>query len=225
MLPEPYQLLAVAMFCFWQAQNTINSARIALLGLSAAVVAFAAIRFIRSTRLYAAGVLLFAAVAVIIPVMCIGYNPYAVLSAKRSRVCTDYTASPSGLLYVWNPQTGSGIRDRYGVILPAEYDRIQIMVPYLPYFMVQKSGKWKKTGKYTTPRLDWVADAPERDTLTVFSRKGKRGFLNVNDGRIVIEAQYDKAWVFSEGLAAVVKDKKIGFVNARNEVVLPFRYD
>ena len=83
----------------------------------------------------------------------------------------------------------------------------------------------KTTGKYTTPRLDWVADAPERDSLTVFSRKGKRGFLNVNDGQIVIEAQYDKAWVFSEGVAAVVKDKKIGFVNARNEVVLPFRYD
>ena len=83
----------------------------------------------------------------------------------------------------------------------------------------------KKTGKYTTPRLDWVADVPERDTLTVFSHKGKRGFLNVNDGRIIIEAQYDKAWVFSEGLAAVVKDKKIGFINARNEVVIPFQYD
>ena len=83
----------------------------------------------------------------------------------------------------------------------------------------------KKTGKYTTPRLDWVADTPERDTLTVFSHKGKRGFLNVNDGRIVIKAEYDKAWVFSEGLAAVVKDKKIGFVNAVNEVVIPFRYD
>ncbi len=82
-----------------------------------------------------------------------------------------------------------------------------------------------KMGEYTTPRLDWVADAPERDSLTVFNYKGKRGFLNVNDGRIVIEAQYDKAWVFSEGLAAVVKDKKIGFVNARNELVIPFQYD
>ena len=150
-----YLLLASAMFCFWQAQNTINGARIALLGLSAAVVAFAAIRFIRSTRLYAAGIILFAAVAVIIPVICIGYNPYAVLSAKRSRVCTDYTASPSGLLYVWNPQTGSGIRDRYGVILPAESDRIQIMVPYLPYFMVQKSGKWRI---YDIVRHEFITD-------------------------------------------------------------------
>ena len=81
------------------------------------------------------------------------------------------------------------------------------------------------TEKYTTSRLDWVSDVPERDTLTVFSHKGKRGFLNINDGQIVIEAQYDKAWVFSEGLAAVVKDKKIGFVNAHNEFVISFQYD
>lgn len=82
-----------------------------------------------------------------------------------------------------------------------------------------------QTGKYTTPRLNWVADSPKRDTLTVFSRKGKRGFLNINDGSIVIKEQYDKAWVFSEGLAAVVKDGKIGFINARNEIVIPFQYD
>lgn len=150
-----YLLLAVAMFCFWQAQNTINGARIALLAVSAAVVAFVAIRFIHSTRLYTAGVLLFAAVAVIIPVMCIGYNPYAVLSAKRSRVCTDYTASPSGLLYVWNPQTGGGIRDRYGIILPAEYDRIQVMVPHRPYFMVRKGDKWRI---YDIVRHEFITD-------------------------------------------------------------------
>ena len=150
-----YLLLAFAMFCFWQSQETVNGSRIALLGLSAAVVAFAAIRFIRSTKLHAAGVILFTAVAVIIPVMSIGYNPYAVLSAKRSRVCTDYTASPSGLLYVWNPLTGSGIRDRYGVVVPAEYDRIRIMVPYLPYFMVQKSGKWRI---YDIVRHEFITD-------------------------------------------------------------------
>lgn len=83
----------------------------------------------------------------------------------------------------------------------------------------------EQTRTYTTPKLDWVADIPARDSLTVFRSKGKRGFLNVNDGRIVIEAQYDKAWVFSEGLAAVVKEGKIGFIDAKNEIVLPFRYD
>ena len=94
------------------------------------------------------------------------------------------------------------------------------------YFRDDRTRVYNMTlGCYTTPRLEWVADAPERDTLTVFSRRGKRGFLNVNDGRIVIEARYDKAWVFSEGLAAVAQDNKIGFINARNEVVIPFVYN
>lgn len=184
-----YLLLAVAMFCFWQAQNTVDGARIVLLGLSAAVVAFAAIRFIRSTRLYAAGVILFAAVAVIIPVMCIGYNPYAVLSAKRSRVCTDYTASPSGLLYVWNPQTGSGIRDRYGIILPAEYDRIQIMVPHRPYFMVRKGDKWRI---YDIVRHEFITDELYDEVVPA----GVDMFMISNEKDYLLEmpGPYNKLW-------------------------------
>lgn len=82
-----------------------------------------------------------------------------------------------------------------------------------------------RTKRYTTPRLQWVASMPERDSLTVFSRNGLRGFLNVNDGRIVLQAQYDHAWVFSEGLAAVVMEDKIGFIDAAGRTVLPFSFD
>ena len=53
----------------------------------------------------------------------------------------------------------------------------------------------------------------------------KRGYLNVHTGEIVIEAkEYQKAWIFSEGLAAVVKDGMIGFINRNNEVVIPFKF-
>jgi hypothetical protein len=80
-------------------------------------------------------------------------------------------------------------------------------------------------GKYTLKKLQWVANAPAKDSLTVFCRNGKRGFLNVNTGELVIAEQYRRAWIFSEGVAAVMKDGKIGFVNSRNETVLPFEYD
>ena len=184
-----YLLLAVAMFCFWQSQNTINGARIALLTISATVVAFAIIRFIRSTKLNAVGMILFAAVAVIIPVMCIGYNPYAVLSAKRSRVCTDYLSSPSGLLYVWNPQTGSGIRDRYGIILPAEYDRIQIMVPHRPYFMVRKGDKWRI---YDIVRHEFITDELYDEVVPA----GVDMFMISNEKDYLLEmpGPYNKRW-------------------------------
>ncbi len=79
-----------------------------------------------------------------------------------------------------------------------------------------------KAGKYTAGPLQWVAGIPQRDSLTVFCNKdGKRGFLNVNTGKIAINGRYEHAWVFSEGLAAVVEpDGKMGFINSAGEYVI-----
>ena len=52
----------------------------------------------------------------------------------------------------------------------------------------------------------------------------KRGYLNVVTGEIDIKAEYEHAWLFSEGVAAVVKDDKIGFIDKENNVVIPFQY-
>lgn len=82
--------------------------------------------------------------------------------------------------------------------------------------------------EYTTPKLSWISEAPKDDSLAVYANKGKRGYINVNTGKICIDAEtnyYSKAWVFSEGLAAVKKNNKIGFINTKNEVVIPFKYD
>jgi len=77
-------------------------------------------------------------------------------------------------------------------------------------------------GEYVTPRFRWVSDKPERDSLTVFcDMDDKRGFLNVNNGEIVIEGRYSHAWVFSEGLAAVVEpDGKMGFIDKTGQYVI-----
>ena len=82
--------------------------------------------------------------------------------------------------------------------------------------------------KYMTDKINWLSEVSDNDSLAVYALPDKRGYINVNTGRIVIDAQandYDKAWVFSEGLAAVMKDGKIGFINANNEVVIPFHFD
>ena len=84
------------------------------------------------------------------------------------------------------------------------------------------------TKEYTTDRVNWVSDVSVNDSLAVYALPNKRGYINVNTGRIVIDAEannYSKAWVFSDGLAAVMKDGKIGFINAKNEVVIPFQFD
>ena len=92
--------------------------------------------------------------------------------------------------------------------------------------------KWrvynKQTGEYTTEKINWVSEAPETDSLAVYALPGKRGYININTGRIIIDAEandYRKAWVFSDGLAAVMKDGKIGFINEQNDVVIPFLFD
>lgn len=92
--------------------------------------------------------------------------------------------------------------------------------------------KWrvydKQTGEYTTNKINWLSEVPENDSLAVYSLPNKRGYINVNTGSIAIDAEannYHKAWVFSDGLAAVMKDGKIGFINANNKVAIPFRFD
>ena len=96
------------------------------------------------------------------------------------------------------------------------------------YYYVQEEYKVynHKLKKVMLKGVDNVVGASEGDSLTVFFKDDLRGFLNVNTGEVVIPAQYKKAWVFSEGLAAVMDHSgKIGFINKDNEVVLPFVYN
>jgi hypothetical protein len=82
----------------------------------------------------------------------------------------------------------------------------------------------KSNRSYTTPRFTWIANPMQNDSLTVFIKDGKRGFLNVNTGKIVIPAKYQLAWLFSEGLAAVMDNYRIGFINPKGELVIGFKY-
>lgn len=82
-----------------------------------------------------------------------------------------------------------------------------------------------ETGEVTAERIkfDWTSSSPN-DSLGVFCSDGKRGYYNSYTGKIVVEAQYRRAWIFSEGLAAVQKNGHIGFINRKGEVVIPFKY-
>lgn len=70
--------------------------------------------------------------------------------------------------------------------------------------------------------VEWIATG--RDSLAVFAKDDKRGYFNVNTGEIIIEPTYKHAWVFSEGLAGVVQNGRVGFINSAGEVVIDFQY-
>ena len=82
-----------------------------------------------------------------------------------------------------------------------------------------------ETGEITAEKIkfDWTSSSPN-DSLGVFCADGKRGYYNSYTGKIVVPAQYRRAWIFSEGLAAVQKNGMIGFINRKGDVVIPFRY-
>ena len=71
--------------------------------------------------------------------------------------------------------------------------------------------------------LDWTAPS-RNDSLAVYCSEGKRGYYNMYTGEIAVPAQYRRAWIFSEGLAAVQRNGNIGFINHQGDVVIDFKY-
>lgn len=68
--------------------------------------------------------------------------------------------------------------------------------------------------------VDWVVTSDDHDSLAVFAKNGKRGYINRFTGKVVIPLQYKRAWVFSEGLAAVEKEGRLCFIDHTGQVVI-----
>ena len=75
--------------------------------------------------------------------------------------------------------------------------------------------------------IDWChySSNSDEDPIVLFAKNGKRGFCNIVTNEVIVEpTTYTKAWIFSEGLAAVEKNGYIGFVNANGDVAIKFKY-
>ncbi len=87
----------------------------------------------------------------------------------------------------------------------------------------------KSAGKVLLKDVDWVVTSGNGDSLAVFARDGKRGYLNRFTGKVEIPELYTRAWVFSDGLAAVEKDNELLFIDRSGNVVIDkdfqVRYD
>ena len=89
-----------------------------------------------------------------------------------------------------------------------------------------------RTGEFTTPRLNhiFVNEYESKDSLVVFrTTDRRRGYVNINTGKIVIPARYQRAWNFSEGIAAVYQEGLVSFIRENGEpafsVTFPIRYE
>lgn len=91
---------------------------------------------------------------------------------------------------------------------------------YEEYSNGEKRVKDLNTEQVVLEDLQWIVSSEAGDDLAVFCQQGKRGYWNCSTGRVEIPARYERAWLFSEGLAAVMVGGKIGFINREGEMVL-----
>lgn len=92
------------------------------------------------------------------------------------------------------------------------------------YFHNTEDGKGyiynKRTGEKLIKHIAWIANPLGKDTLVCFSDGKKRGYFSKNTGKVVIEPKYDRAWVFSDGLASVEENGFIKFIDGTGKVVI-----
>jgi hypothetical protein len=76
-----------------------------------------------------------------------------------------------------------------------------------------------RTNKKLIKDIKWLILSPE-DSLAVFCQNNMRGYMNVNTGKVVIPAQYSRAWIFSDGVAAVMENDSIYFINHEGKRII-----
>ena len=192
-------LMVGASVVFWCAQYTTNMVRISMLLLSLALMAVAVIRFAIDTKKNWASAGLYVIIALVMPVFYLGYNPYSVLEASRAWHFDKYAYSKNGLLCVSNGSIG-GLRDRYGVILPLEYDRIELLDSSKPYCKVRKNRMWQiyDIERHELVSDEWFEEVVQCDEY-VYRLKSQNG-----DKYMTIQWYYNR---YDEEQSAVISDE------------------
>ena len=116
--------------------------------------------------------LLFVPIAIVVFIQpcCIGYNLYAATHVGMRAKYRDYSPAIKGLWLVDCGSNKLGLRDRYGMVLNADYEDIQQLQPTKPFVKVQKNGKW---GVYDIEQHQMEIEP----TYTDIVQKGKYTFL------------------------------------------------
>ena len=128
-------------FLFVCSQYAVSMYRVILILLSLGLMSVAMIRLACLSGRYWTSAAVYVVMAVVLPVFSLGYNPYSVIDAGKVRHYDSYEYAPNGLMMV-SGRNGIGIRDRYGLILPPEYEKVEHLIASKPYCKVMKDGEW-----------------------------------------------------------------------------------
>lgn len=79
--------------------------------------------------------------------------------------------------------------------------------------------KHHRTHQRLTPNLDRIMWQQDQDTLAIFMIGNKYGYLNKHSGTIQLNAIYDEAWRFSEGVAAILHNNELCFIDETGQLI------
>ncbi len=68
--------------------------------------------------------------------------------------------------------------------------------------------------------VQWIAPSFDGDSLVCYCDGSKRGYFNMNTGKVVVSPAYETAWVFSQGLAGVVENGIVKFIDRNGKTVI-----
>ena len=77
----------------------------------------------------------------------------------------------------------------------------------------------KVTDEKTLEDIVWITESKDGDNLVCFFDGKKRGYFDRTTGEVVILAEYDHAWIFSDSVAAVVKDERLSFIDHQGKPI------
>ena len=77
-------------------------------------------------------------------------------------------------------------------------------------------------GQRTATGVQWICKSSDGDSLACFCtvEEHKRGYFNRFTGEVAIPAQYDKAWIFSEGVACVLDKGVLHFIDHKGQTLM-----
>lgn len=116
-------VLVVSMVFFWYAQIVAGAWRASMLIVSLGLVVYVGTRLYKNTKDNLLANVFVIYLGILLPSFSIGYNQYACMNYARSGF---YYLSPfQGILYITdNTNELYGLRDRYGLLVEPEYERI-----------------------------------------------------------------------------------------------------
>ena len=79
-------------------------------------------------------------------------------------------------------------------------------------------------GRRTETGIQWICRSSDGDSLACYCKNDKRGYFNRFTGKLVVSPQYEKAWIFSEGLACVMENGMLHFIDHKGQKAIDKEY-